>query len=171
MTTTVARDDLVRFLVATGHPPRIVPVSQVGGGVAEILSRLVPLTRDAESPEYASLLALAAAPDGPALLVVTENPELLPSRVADAVDFLPPDATPLQAAMRVRFVVGRRRSLVRARAEQARLSRDAITDFKTGLFNDRYFTERCREESARARRTRHALAIRAAAPHRSETSE
>jgi Ala-tRNA(Pro) deacylase len=27
MTTTIARDDLVRFLEATGHPPRIVPVS------------------------------------------------------------------------------------------------------------------------------------------------
>ena len=28
MTTTIARDDLVRFLTATGHPPRIVPVSR-----------------------------------------------------------------------------------------------------------------------------------------------
>ena len=27
MTTTVVRDDLVRFLEATGHPPRIEPVS------------------------------------------------------------------------------------------------------------------------------------------------
>jgi Ala-tRNA(Pro) deacylase len=27
MTTTIARDDLVRFLEATGHPPRIVAVS------------------------------------------------------------------------------------------------------------------------------------------------
>ena len=26
-TTTIARDDLVRFLEATGHPPRIVSVS------------------------------------------------------------------------------------------------------------------------------------------------
>jgi Ala-tRNA(Pro) deacylase len=28
MTTTIARADLVRFLTATGHPPRIEPVSQ-----------------------------------------------------------------------------------------------------------------------------------------------
>ena len=35
MTTTIARDDLVRFLEATGHPPRIVPVSQAGDGPAE----------------------------------------------------------------------------------------------------------------------------------------
>ena len=27
MTTSIARDDLVRFLEATGHPPRIVAVS------------------------------------------------------------------------------------------------------------------------------------------------
>jgi len=29
-TTTIARDDLVRFLQATGHPPRIVAVSEDG---------------------------------------------------------------------------------------------------------------------------------------------
>jgi Ala-tRNA(Pro) deacylase len=28
MTTSIARDDLVRFLAATGHPPRIVAVSE-----------------------------------------------------------------------------------------------------------------------------------------------
>ena len=27
MTTSIARDDLVKFLEATGHPPRIVPVT------------------------------------------------------------------------------------------------------------------------------------------------
>jgi Ala-tRNA(Pro) deacylase len=30
MTTTIARDDLVRFLTETGHPPRIEPVSGAG---------------------------------------------------------------------------------------------------------------------------------------------
>lgn len=28
MTTTIGRDDLIRFLVHTGHPPRIMPVSE-----------------------------------------------------------------------------------------------------------------------------------------------
>ena len=28
MTTSIARDDLVKFLEATGHPPRIVPVAE-----------------------------------------------------------------------------------------------------------------------------------------------
>jgi Ala-tRNA(Pro) deacylase len=32
MTTSIARDGLVRFLVETGHPPRIVPVSEPAGG-------------------------------------------------------------------------------------------------------------------------------------------
>jgi hypothetical protein len=31
MTTTIARDDLVRFLVATGHQPRIMAVSGPAG--------------------------------------------------------------------------------------------------------------------------------------------
>jgi Ala-tRNA(Pro) deacylase len=35
MTTTIARDDLVRFLASTGHPPRIVPVSEAGGTATE----------------------------------------------------------------------------------------------------------------------------------------
>jgi Ala-tRNA(Pro) deacylase len=30
MTTSIARDDLVKFLEATGHPPRIVPVAEAG---------------------------------------------------------------------------------------------------------------------------------------------
>jgi hypothetical protein len=32
MTTSIARDDLVRFLEATGHPPRIVDVAVSGDG-------------------------------------------------------------------------------------------------------------------------------------------
>jgi len=34
MTTSIARDDLVKFLDATGHPPRIEPVAE-GGAVSE----------------------------------------------------------------------------------------------------------------------------------------
>jgi Ala-tRNA(Pro) deacylase len=35
MTTSMARGDLVRFLEATGHPPRIVPVSGLEPGAPE----------------------------------------------------------------------------------------------------------------------------------------
>ena len=31
MTTSIARDDLVAFLAATGHPPEIMPVAETGG--------------------------------------------------------------------------------------------------------------------------------------------
>ena len=34
MTTTIGRDDLVRFLTETGHPPRIVPVSALAETIA-----------------------------------------------------------------------------------------------------------------------------------------
>lgn len=120
---------------------------------------LVPFGDDAAAPEYASLLALAAAPDGPALVIMTDAPEKLPPHAAELADFLPLAADARQAALRLRFVLGRREALSRLRAEHAQLSRDAITDFKTGLFNDRYFHERCREESARARRTRRPVAV------------
>ena len=120
---------------------------------------LVPFGEDASAPEYGSLLALAEAPDGPALVIVTDAPERLPPRAAQLADFRPVAAGAREAALRLRFVLGRREALQRLRAEHAQLSRDAITDFKTGLFNDRYFHERCREESARARRTRRPVAV------------
>ena len=34
MTTSIGRDDLVRFLESTGHPPRIVPIRAGSGGDA-----------------------------------------------------------------------------------------------------------------------------------------
>jgi Ala-tRNA(Pro) deacylase len=40
MTTSIARDDLVRFLEATGHTPRIVPVS--GGGEEVVAGNAAP---------------------------------------------------------------------------------------------------------------------------------
>lgn len=38
MTTTIGRDDLVRFLAATGHPPRIEPVSRPAAEGAEAIA-------------------------------------------------------------------------------------------------------------------------------------
>jgi Ala-tRNA(Pro) deacylase len=37
MTTAIAREDLVKFLEATGHPPRIVAVAEPAGDPAERL--------------------------------------------------------------------------------------------------------------------------------------
>jgi Ala-tRNA(Pro) deacylase len=36
MTTSIARDDLVRFLVATGHRPRILPVAEQSTETADL---------------------------------------------------------------------------------------------------------------------------------------
>ena len=38
MTTSIGRDDLVKFLVATGHPPRILPVTEPEGEAARARS-------------------------------------------------------------------------------------------------------------------------------------
>jgi Ala-tRNA(Pro) deacylase len=38
MTTTIAGADLIRFLDATGHPPRVLPVSAPDGGTAETIA-------------------------------------------------------------------------------------------------------------------------------------
>ena len=38
MTTTIGRDDLVRFLTATGHPPLIAPVSRAAAEAAETIA-------------------------------------------------------------------------------------------------------------------------------------
>src|SRR5262249_32658260 len=48
---------------------------------------LVPFGADSTAPEYGSLLALAAAADGPALVIVTDAPEKLPARAAQLADF------------------------------------------------------------------------------------
>ena len=44
MTTSIARDDLVRFLAATGHPPRILEVAQAPSG--EPLTRIAIIRMD-----------------------------------------------------------------------------------------------------------------------------
>jgi Ala-tRNA(Pro) deacylase len=38
MTTSIARADLVRFLEATGHPPRILPVAEPGSAREHIIA-------------------------------------------------------------------------------------------------------------------------------------
>jgi Ala-tRNA(Pro) deacylase len=34
MTTSIARDDLIRFLEATGHPPRVLALAEPAGPAA-----------------------------------------------------------------------------------------------------------------------------------------
>jgi diguanylate cyclase (GGDEF)-like protein len=113
---------------------------------------LAPLSREVDSAEFSSLLALAASPGGPAILVVTDDPGFLEGRIDAVDDYLHPGMDPDLAARRVRFALARKAAIARLQSERASLLRQTITDFKTGLFNDRYFAERSREEVSRARR-------------------
>jgi len=113
---------------------------------------LAPLSHDTDSAEFQSLLELCVAHDGPALLVLTDDPEFLVGRVDAVDDFLPPDIEAPHAARRLLFALARRRAFSRLRGERERLLQQSITDFKTGLSNDRHFAERGAAELSRARR-------------------
>lgn len=114
---------------------------------------LAPLSREVDSAEFSSLLALSASPGGPAILVLTEDPAFLEGRIDAVDDFLHPALDPDLAARRIRFALARKAAIARLQSERSSLLRQTITDFKTGLFNDRYFATRCREEVSRARRS------------------
>jgi diguanylate cyclase (GGDEF)-like protein len=113
---------------------------------------LAPLSTDVGSAEFTSLLELAASPGGPAILVLTDDPAYLEGHIESVDDFLHPDMDPDLAARRVSFALARKAAIARLQTERADLLRQTITDFKTGLFNDRYFAKRSREEVSRARR-------------------
>jgi diguanylate cyclase (GGDEF)-like protein len=113
---------------------------------------LAPLSHDTASAEFQSLLELCLAPGGPALLVLTEDPEFLVERIDAVDDFLSPDMGVGITARRLRFMLARRRALTRLRGEHQVLLKRSITDYKTGLYNDRHFAERGAEELSRARR-------------------
>ena len=123
------------------------------GGYEAIL--LAARSSDPASPEFASLAGLAARPGGPALFVFADDPDFLAPSAAALADFLPPRIDPAEALRRVRFGLARRDALARQAAERARLLRESHTDFKTGLFNDRFFARRLREELGRAARLGH----------------
>jgi diguanylate cyclase (GGDEF)-like protein len=120
---------------------------------------LAPLSQDTESVEFSSLLRLAAGSGGPSLIVLTDGPDFLEERIAAIDDFLPTHIDVPDAARRVRFAVARRAALLRLREEREQLRQQSMTDFKTGLFNDRCFAVRSREEVSRARRQGQPLGV------------
>lgn len=120
---------------------------------------LAPLSRDADSPEFRGLMELAAEADGPALVVLTDDPRRLDEHAARIDDFVGPDDDLQQLARRLRYSAARRASLRRLHRERQELSRAAVTDFKTGLSNDRHFDACCRVEAARAERDGRPLGV------------
>ncbi len=154
--------------LAEGLPARGLPVL-VSRNMAETWNAararapdaivLAPLSQDTASAEFKSLMDLAAATGGPALLVLTAAPDSLAPRWQAFDDFLPADVDAETAARRLRFVLDRRAALAGLRTERERLLQAATTDYKTGLCNDRGFAERSREEVSRARRQDAPIAV------------
>lgn len=120
---------------------------------------LDPASDDPHSAEFRSLLALAAVPDGPALLILVDHPSPLDGSLDAFDDDLPHDIQVDRLMRRVRFCVARRSSLRQLHQEREDLLEQTITDFKTGLYNARYFEERKEEEVSRAKRQGIALGI------------
>ena len=120
---------------------------------------VAPLSTDVDSVEFCSLMRLSGAPQGPAVLVLTDGPEFLEPRASAVDDYLPTAVDGEAALGRLRFAVARRAELSRLREEREQLRRQSMTDFKTGLFNDRCFAERSREEVSRARRQGQPLGV------------
>ncbi len=126
---------------------------------------LASLSDDPAGPELGSLLRLARDPGGPALLVMTDAPETLlgPELTHDLAvevdDFVPTDLHAKAIARRVRIAVTRNEAIGRLNAERDDLLQKTITDFKTGLFNDRHFKQRSHQEMSRAQRQEHPLGV------------
>lgn len=120
---------------------------------------LAPVGPAADGPELASLLEVAAHPGGPALLVLTREPASLEDHAEHLDDFLAPDDDLDLVCRRLRFSIARKRALARLHEDRESLREATTTDYKTGLHNDRYFSERCRIDSARSARDGRCLGL------------
>lgn len=121
---------------------------------------LAPLQESVDSAELLSLLSRRASGDThPALLVLTDRPGFLDDRAGEIDDFLDP-ADPVDLlARRLIYAIARQTVRRRLADEKRRLQLASSTDFKTGLANDRQFSETCRIECARAIRENHWLGV------------
>ncbi|MBL8841313.1 MAG: GGDEF domain-containing protein [Planctomycetes bacterium] len=118
----------------------LVILQPLAGGAAHFELDAVVAPRD-DDAAHAVLLVLESGEEGAPLL----------ARLAAGDDFHRGDDE-AGLAQRVELVLRRREQL-------RRLESETITDFKTGLFNDRYFYRRLLEEVERTRRHRLALAL------------
>jgi diguanylate cyclase (GGDEF)-like protein len=126
-----------------------------GFEVAQLLERCGGARDDASAPPIEaapSLLLVAPDPDGIARLLARAT-------AGDVPDFVvaPPSAEEL--VLRIDAALRRRAQLARLARTARSLEQETITDFKTGLHNDRYFFLRLRQEVERSRRHKLALAL------------
>jgi diguanylate cyclase (GGDEF)-like protein len=120
---------------------------------------LSPLGSSSGDAELASLMDLSDTPNGPALLVLTDKPACLEEHAENIDDFLSPLDDIDLICRRLRFSIARRRALARMHEDHESLLRATTTDYKTGLRNDRYFSERCRIDCARSTRDGRCLSL------------
>ncbi len=131
------------------EPPDVIVFQPLTGALDGFEVRHV-LEAGGEGREHAFVLILPEAPAGE---------RIAEARFGPFDDFVVLPSTPELIVARVELAIARSRRF-RELARAARLrERDAVTDFKTGLWNDRFFSQRLGEEVARSRRHGLALAL------------
>lgn len=124
---------------------------------------LQPLTAELDGFEIRQVLSLRGEARRYDLLLVL--PESTPvARILEQPglafdEFLIGTPGAEELLLRIHAALRRRRELSRLQREARSLAEETITDFKTGLHNDRYFFKRLREEVERSRRHRLALSL------------
>lgn len=100
------------------------------------------------------------APATPCLLLL-ESAEGFPDRPAARAgdDFLVGQLRMDELLGRVSLALDRKQHLEAMQQQELLLKRQTTTDFKTGLYNDRYFYQRLAEEIQRARRHDHVISV------------
>ena len=122
-----------------------------------------PLTNQVGGFEIQHVLSLGGAERTYAVLLVLHDAAELSRLLADPVpaidDFLLAPASPNELVLRIEAALSRRSRWRRLEREARSLAQETITDFKTGLHNDRYFFQRLRQEVERSRRHRLTAAL------------
>src|SRR5262245_50298368 len=172
-----------RLLLASHHTsplPSLEPALAERGYVVETTAHLIetisrlasdppdvvvfqPLTSQLDGFEIRHVLESGGEERTHAVLLLLQDPPagpwVDPARLSAFDDFvvLPAPAEVLLARIDLAVARGRRlRDLTRAAYTR---ERDSVTDYKTGLWNDRFFFQRLGEEVARSRRHHHAVAL------------
>ncbi|MFO0985083.1 MAG: diguanylate cyclase [Planctomycetota bacterium] len=141
------------FVVATTQQI-VETIETLKQGRADVVV-LNPLTSDVAGFEIQQVAAVLDPERPPPMIVVLDQFAQLdfPLQANLAFDdFMLRPIHPLELMARVEFNLRRRErtwDLLEAKRE---LEKQTVTDFKTGLYNDRYFQKRLREEFQRARR-------------------
>ena len=146
LSVEVSRNQADTWVALRDRPPHAVLLapSQETGNSAELLSL------------FRSRAAGAASP---AVVVLTDRPGFLDDRAEDIDDFLSPEDSADHIVRRLVYAIARQAARLRLADEKEHLLRASTTDFKTGLANDRQFSEACRIECARAVRENHWLGV------------